>query len=182
MLTALKLGRSRLRRKREAAEAAARAQHAEGQRELHAWLIRDRAQRVQRVLREGWGDHDPPGTQVLRWLKEREGVRLHVQYVSVDAGVEARAEADWIAEPPKVFRDHRTGNPELTWTVLLHSRAIELPPRTYHEAEVRSDRLVYRRGWIYWRLHESSEGFTSVHKKEDVEVWEQYTFSEGMPR
>jgi hypothetical protein len=181
VLTALKLGRSRLQRKREVAEAAARAQHAEGQRELHAWLIRDRAQRVQQVLREGWGDHDPPGTQVLRWLKEREGARLHVEYVSVDAGVEARAEADWIAEPPKVFRDHRTGNPELTWTVLLHSRPIELPSRTYHEVEVRGDGLVYRRGWIYWRLHESSEGLTSTHKKEDVEVWEQYTFSEGMP-
>jgi hypothetical protein len=97
------------------------------------------------------------------------------------AGVEARAEADWIAEPPKVFRDHRTGNPELTWTVLLHSRPIELPSRTYHEVEVRGDGLVYRRGWIYWRLHESSEGLTSTHKKEDVEVWEQYTFSEGLP-
>jgi hypothetical protein len=38
-----------------------------------------------------------------------------------------------------------------------------------------------RRGWIYWRLHESSEGLTSTHKKEDVEVWEQYTFGERMP-
>ena len=47
LLTALELGRSRLRRKQEAAEAAARARHAEGQRELHALLTRDRAQRVQ---------------------------------------------------------------------------------------------------------------------------------------
>jgi hypothetical protein len=67
---------------------------------------------------------------------------VHVEYVSVDAGVDARAEADWIAEPPKVFRDHRTGNPELTWTVLLHSRPVELPSRTYHEVEVRGDGLV----------------------------------------
>jgi hypothetical protein len=57
--------------------------------------------------------------------------------------VEARAEADWIAEPPKVIRSHRTSNPELTWTVLLHSRPIELPSRTYHEVEVRGDGLVY---------------------------------------
>jgi hypothetical protein len=52
ILTALGLGRSHLRRKRDAAEAAVRAQHAERQREIHAWLTRDRAQRVRQVLRE----------------------------------------------------------------------------------------------------------------------------------
>jgi hypothetical protein len=59
ILAVLGLGRSHLRRKRDAAAAAARAQHAERQKEIHTWLTRDRARRVRQVLREGWGDHDP---------------------------------------------------------------------------------------------------------------------------
>src|SRR5262249_62264926 len=127
------------------ARAAARRHHAELQKELHAWLVTDRARRVQRVMGEGWGDTDPAATQVLHWLRARQGMRVHVRYASVDAGVEVRSEGDWMAGPPTIFRDHRTGNPEVTWTVPGPARAIELPARTYHEVEVLAGHLVYRR-------------------------------------
>jgi len=76
---------------------------------------------------------------------------------------------------PTVFRDHRTGNPEVIWILSGPPRVIELPSRTYHEAGVDEGQLVYRRGWAYWRPHESSEGLTSTHNRDAVEVWEQYT-------
>jgi len=105
-------------------------------------------------------------------------MRLHMIYTSSEAGGEVRVEEDWVVASPTVYRDHRTGNPEVTWTLSGPARAIELPARTYHEAGVEEDRLVYRRGWAYWRPHESSEGLTSTHNRDEVEVWEQYTFSD----
>jgi hypothetical protein len=178
ILIVLLMGRRVVGRRREAARVAARRDHEERQKEVHAWLVKDRVERVQRVVREGWGEGDPTGTQVLRWLKARQGTRLHVVYTSTDAGVEIRVEDDWVVGSPTVFRDHRTGNPEVTWTLSGPVRAIELPPRTYHEVGVHEGYLVYRRGWGYWRPHESSEGLTSTHKREQVEVWEEYTFSD----
>ena len=178
ILVALLIGRTVIGYRREATRAAARRDHEERQREVHAWLVKDRVERVQRVIREGWGESDPTATRVLRWLKTRQGTRLHLIYTSTEADVEIRVEEDWIVGSPTVFRDHRTGNPEVSWTLSGPARPIELPARTYHEAGVDEDRLVYRRGWAYWRPHESSEGLTPTHTRDEVEVWEQYTFSD----
>lgn len=167
-----------IRRRRREAQAAVRRNHEARQKEVHAWLIKDRGERAQRVMREGWGESDLPGTQILQWLKARQGRRLHVVYLTADGGGEVRLDGDWVVGSPAVFRDHRTGNPELIWTLPGPARAIELPARTYHEVEAEEGCLVYRRGWACWRPHESSEGLTSTHKREDVEVWEQYTLSE----
>jgi len=178
ILVALLMGQMVIGRRREVARVAARRAHEERQRELHTWLVKDRVERVQRVMREGWGEGDPAATRVLHWLKARQGVRLHMVYTSTDAGAEVRVEGDWVVGSPTVVRDHRTGNPEVTWTLSGPARAIELPARTYHEVGVHEGYLVYRRGWGYWRPHESSEGLTSTDKREEVEVWEEYTFSE----
>jgi len=176
VVVALLVGRSVLGRRREAAGLAARRHHDERQKEVHAWLVKDRVERVQRVMREGWGDGDPAATQVLHWLRTRQGVRLHMIYTSTESGV--RVEEDWVVSSPTVFRDHRTGDPEVTWTLSGSARAIELPARTYHEVGAHEDRLVYRRGWAYLRPHESSEGLTSTHQRGEVEVWEEYTLSD----
>jgi len=178
VVVALLIGQMVIGRRREAARVA-RRDHEERQKEVHAWLVKDRLERVQRVMRDGWGESDPAATQVLNWLKTRQGVRVHMVYTSTDAGAEIRVEDDWVVAPPTVFRDHRTGNPEVTWTLSGTARAIELPARTYHEVGAHEGQLVYRRGWAYWRHHESSEGLTSTHRREDVEVWEQYTFCDG---
>jgi hypothetical protein len=99
-------------------------------------------------------------------------------YTSSDPGAEVRVEDDWVVGSPMVFRDHNTGNPEVTWTLSGPARPIGLPARTYHEVDLHEGQLVYRRGWAYWRPHESSEGLTSTHKRADVEMWEEYTFSD----
>jgi hypothetical protein len=178
ILVALLVGRSAIARRREAARLAAHKHHEERQNDVHAWLVKDRIERVQRVMREGWGEGDPTATQVLHWLRTRKGARLHLIYTSTETGVEVRAEGNWVAGSPTVFRDHQTGNPEITWTLSGPARAIELPARTYHEVGAHEDRLVYRRGWAYWRRHEASEGLTSTHRRDEVEVWEEFTLSE----
>jgi hypothetical protein len=178
VLVALLAGRAAIGRRQEATRVAAQRDHEERQKEVHAWLVRDRVERVQRVIREGWGESDPTATQVLQWLRTRQGVRVHVIYTSTEVGGEARVEEDWVVGSPTVYRDHRTGNPEVTWTLSGPARAIELPARTYHEVGVEQDCLVYRRGWAYGRPHESSEGLTSTHNRDQIEVWEQYTFSD----
>lgn len=178
LVAALLVGRELTGRRRESAWAATRRDHEERRKEVHAWLAKDRAERVQRVMREGWGESDPAATQVLHWLRTRQGVRLHMTYTSTEAGVEVRVEGDWLVGSPTVVRDHRTGDPEVTWTLSGPARAIELPARTYHEVGAHEGHLVYRRGWAYWRPHESSEGLTPTHKRDEVEVWEEYTLSD----
>src|SRR5262245_5905574 len=89
ILVALLVGR-RGGRRRQVAQVAARRAHEERRQEVHTWLIKDRGERAQRVVREGWGS-DPAATQVLRWLKARQGMRLHMIYTSsTDAGADVR--------------------------------------------------------------------------------------------
>src|SRR5262249_56390456 len=139
------VGRAVIGRRRKAARVAARKDHEERQQEIHAWLLKDRVERVQRVVRDGWGESDPVATQVLHWLRVRQGVRLHLIYTSTDAGAEDRVEEDWVVGSPTVLRDHRTGNPEVIWTLSGMARAIELPARPYHEVGLAEPHPAYPR-------------------------------------
>lgn len=42
---------------------------------------------------------------------------------------------------------------------------------THNEFALQERHLGCRRGWASWRPHESSDGLTSIHKHEQVEVW-----------